>query len=490
MIRVALFVVFPCVLLGCSEHPPQPQPASVLLITVDTLRPDHLSAYGYRPQQTPHIDSLARDGALFEQAVCDVPWTTGSMASVFTGQYASRHRVRLSTERLPDSYVTLAERLRDNGFTTGAIVGSFPLASIYNLNQGFQTYDEDFTMPMGPLPPGATQWLPVQKIPPRLSGSPEEMQEYFVKKVCNDAFRPDNEVTDRAVRWLTAHRGERFFLWVHYFGPHERLNILQTWEAQSPRVIADYDPDLAFTDAQIGRLLAAIDAMGLHQNLLVVLHADHGQSLGENSYVGHGDNLYAASTHIPLLMRWPARIQPGQRVQQLAQNVDLLPTILSLRGIHTDEAFSGMDLSPWLAGAQTPAAPGAPRTLYSETYLATIDPHQVTHPVYGPLQVRLSHHAIRHGDRMYILTEFHPPCHRADGSVLDPDECQRLSLEEFVDVAHDPQGAHNLIDAEAEQVGWYREQLAHERAAATAGAQHIELSPSQRERLRALGYEH
>jgi arylsulfatase A-like enzyme len=466
---------------------------SVLLITVDALRADRLSGYGYA-QQTPHIDSLARDGVLFEHAVCDVPWTTGSMASVFTGQYASHHRLRLSTERLSETATTLAEVLRGAGYTTAAIIGSFPLASIYGLNKGFELYDEDFTSSMFPSAPGQPvvddhgRPVPIKKIAPLLQGDPEVMRQYFAEKVSNDAYRPDDQVTDRAIAWLVAHRDRDLFLWVHYFGPHERLNLFQTWQEQSPRVIADYDRDLAFTDAQIGRLLSAIDQLGLRERLLVVLHADHGQSLGENQYVGHGDNLYQPSLHIPLLMRMPGRIAAGLRVPVLAQNVDIFPTILALLSVPSQLPLSGSDLSSQLGVSASQPAAGAARVAYSETFVPTIEPHQVSTTEYGAMTVRLARFGLLRGDRMYVRSEFRPPCARADGATLSDDECQTLRTEELYAPFADPQGAHNLAAAEPTVVAALREQLDRQRAAPSQPAQPIELSPGQKEKLRALGY--
>jgi len=479
--------------LGCRQPPAQSVSGapSVLLITIDTLRPDRLSCYGYQARQTPHLDALAGDGVLFERALCDVPWTTGSMASVMTGRYASHHLLRLSTERLSDASVTLAEVLREHAYATGAIIGSFPLASIYNLNQGFQTYDESFDRPMAPGPPEEPlrdehgRALQIKKVPPVLNAEPEAMQRYFAEKVSNDACRPDNEVTDRAIAWLQEHRDDKFFLWVHYFGPHERVNLFETWQQQSPRVIAEYDRDLAFTDAQVGRLLDGIDRLGLREHSLVVLHADHGQSLGENDYVGHGDNLYQPSLHIPLLMRFPGRLAAGARVGLQAQNVDILPTILGLVGIDAQLPLDGTDLSPHLrAGASVPANTLA----YSETFLSTIEPHQVTTSEYGPMTVRLVRHGLLHGDRMYVVNELRPPCTRA-GDVPVPDaEWSQLRLEELFDPFADPQGLSNLAGADVAVLSWFREHIDAYRAPAGGKSEPAELSPGQKEKLRALGY--
>ena len=125
---------------------------SVVLVTIDTLRPDRLGCYGHRKNATPALDRLAREGMLFENAYCDVPWTTASMSSVMTGEYSTRHGVQLGNAKLKASAVTLAEILRDRGFQTGAIIGSFPLDAVFGLNQGFDVYDADFTHPMIDVP--------------------------------------------------------------------------------------------------------------------------------------------------------------------------------------------------------------------------------------------------------------------------------------------------------------------------------------------------
>jgi arylsulfatase A-like enzyme len=478
---------------GCrTVVPPRSGRPNVILITIDTLRPDRLSAYGYT-RQTPSIDSVAHDGQLFEHAVCDVPWTTASIASVFTGLYASRHGLRSPTERLSDSALTLAEVLHQQGFLTAAVVGSFPVASIYNLNQGFETYDEEFTAPLDPVAPGqapvdfAGKPRRIRKVPARLTGSPEELQRYFAEKASNDACRPDAEVTDRAAAWLRSHADRDFFLWVHYFGPHERVSILQPWHEQWPRVIAEYDRDLAETDRQIGRLLAAIDQLNLRQRTLLILHADHGQSLGEDDYVGHGDNLYPASLRIPLLIRLPGRIPAGRRVPVLAKNVDIFPTVLSVLGITPPPELSGEDLSR----SFDPAAPqmdGA-RVAYAETLAAASAAHTVDTPEYGPISAHLARFGLLRGERMYVRSEFIPPCQRVGGDRLPDADCEKLSKEELFDPFDRASSMHDLLAIDAGLVAWFREQLPRYRLGGRGDSEPVALSPADKEKLRALGYE-
>jgi arylsulfatase A-like enzyme len=435
---------------------------------------------------------LAVDGALFEHAICDVPWTTGSMASVFTGHYAVAHKMQLSTTRLASSWQTLAEVLHDSGLATGAVIGSFPLAAVFNLNQGFDDYDDTFDTPMIPLTSGEVlrrldgTIATIEKIPPPTSDDPATMTQYFTKKVMNDAYRPDDKVTDRALEWLNEHANERFFLWVHYFGPHERVDFLKPWEEQTERVIAEYDKDLAFTDQQVGRLLSRVDDLGLRDRTFVILHSDHGQSLGENDYVGHGNNLYQPNLRIPLLMRLPGHIPPGRRVASWVRNIDLFPTVLSVLGIGADLDLPGRDLTTLLRDS---AGEGDSQTAYSETYIPTIEPQHATVPQYGAITARIARRGVLEGNRMYVVNQFSPPCARADGTPIPDTECGSIRIEELFDPISDPQGLHNLAAAEEQSLPRYRSILQQlSEVGASPASDKLKLSPDQREKLRALGY--
>ncbi len=218
----SILVGFTAWTFGCAERPKP----SVLLITIDTLRADHVSAYDDSRASTPNLDALAREGALFESAYCDVPWTTPSMASTLTGRFAHRHGMRFSHNRLRESETTVAERLRDAGYRTGAVVASFPLKSVFGLNQGFDTYIDTF---IGPLEGG------------KEFGEP----------------RRDLEVTELASRRLSSlvETPQPFFLWVHYFGPHRpKYPELDIWQAVA-RHVATYAERVAATDRAVGILL-------------------------------------------------------------------------------------------------------------------------------------------------------------------------------------------------------------------------------------------
>jgi arylsulfatase A-like enzyme len=352
----------PSSLGGCASDPPES--ANVLLVTVDTLRPDRLSAYGYRRHQTPHIDRLAAGGALFENAVSDTPWTTPSMASVMTGVYATRHGFRsTNANRLSLDHETLAEVLRARGYATAAVVGSFPLDAIYQLDQGFDVYDDTFTTPIWVYPDHEPESLESE-----FRENPEDQAMFVLAKALNDSRRSDAEVTDAALAILEGGLAEPFFLWVHYFGPHSKPDWTIPESARERRHRAQYDPDVRENDREVGRLLAALEAAGRSDDTLVVFHADHGESLGEQAYLGHGMLLNEASLRIPLILRLPGSIEAGVRVSTLVRNVDIFPTILDVAGGSEGIEGSGASLLSLVRRAFFRSAPEAERIAYMETW--------------------------------------------------------------------------------------------------------------------------
>lgn len=477
------------------------EPASVLLITVDTLRPDRLSCYGYDAQRTAGICSLAEQGTLFENAVCDIPWTTGSMASVMTGTYSSRHGVRLPNQRLSADHRTLAALLKARGYQTGAIIGSFPLASLYGLNQGFDVYDEEFSQAFISLTGEARG--PVDKIPlPTDFDDSAAALQWAQDKMFNDSFRPDAEVTDRAVNWLEQAPHRPFFLWVHYFGPHERLYIEpgNPLSTQEPRIIADYDRDLQVTDAAVARLLQALDRLHLTDSLLVILHADHGQSLGQHGFVGHGNDLYDASVRVPLLIRFPGRTEAGKRIGVQVRNVDILPTILDDVGVEIPRGLDGRSLrTGWIARAL------APLPAYVETYTPEVVLLPMKLPNIGTVIAPVARFAVRSERWKFIKNKFSAPCSKGqeayrslepgrqdvwelrDPVALSTEECQALKLDELYDLTTDPSELQNVApmhpDVVEQQRAWLQAVTRHE-----GKGEAIRLSPSDRERLRSLGY--
>jgi len=480
---------------GCGGGP-EDRP-NVLLVTVDTLRPDRLGVYGYQKIRTPNIDRLAAEGALFEYAVSDTPWTTPSMSSVMTGNYATVHGFKsTNANRLARENVTLAEVLRDAGYTTAAILGSFPLDAVFQLDQGFDHYDDEFTTPIWSMPGHE-----FEHIESEFFESPDRQRFFILSKALNDSRREDAEVTDAALAWLSEERAGPFFLWVHYFGPHEKPDWRVAEERRELRRIGTYDPDTEVTDREVGRLLGAVDDRGLADATLVVFHADHGESLGENGLIGHGQLLNDASMRIPLIMRYPARIARGVRVSQLARNVDIFPTVLAAVGMENGDELSGESLLP-LVGSSAARSWAAVRERFRAermTYMETYYPAHVAFatPVTLPggekVKVGLIRRGVQTRDWKYVKSEPHPVIDVEAGSLPEVPEELAASLvrEELFDLAAAAGEKRNVVRQHPEVVGKMRELLQRHLEAERAPVPSVPagVDPETRLRLKSLGYD-
>jgi choline-sulfatase len=485
------------VALGTAEcgGGPQARP-NVLLITVDALRPDRLGCYGYDRIGTPNIDGLAAEGALFENAVADEPWTTPSMSSVMTGTYATVHGYKsTNANRLAQENVTLAEVLGEAGYNTAAVVGSFPLDSVFQLDQGFEHYDDEFTTPIWSMPGHE-----FEHIESAFFESPDDQRFFILSKALNDSRREDAEVTDAALAWLSGEHPGPFFLWVHYFGPHEKPDWAVAEDRREGRRIAMYDPDTVVADREVGRLVKAIEARGLGENTLVVFHADHGESLGEHGLVGHGQLLNGASMRIPLIMRYPARIASGVRVPQLARNVDIFPTILDAVGVASKGELSGESLLP-LVGPSTQRRWSAlrewfrgERVAYMETYypahVAFATP--VTLPSGEKVKVGLIRRGIQTREWKYVKSEPYPIIDVDPGSLPEVPEKLKAQLvfEELFHLAG-PSGEERNVARQYPEVvermrALLQRYLEEERAAVSSVP--LEADPETKLRLESLGY--
>lgn len=272
---------------------PPPGTANLLLITMDTTRADRLGAYGGPPGLTPHLDALAARGRLFRRAYCPMPLTGPSHASLLTGRTPRELSVVQNGMPLQAEAPTLAETLRARGYRTGAVVAAFPVSSKLGFARGFEYFDDDFAVA------GAASRLTAA----RLAGS------VGLLEVKARLQRPANEVTDRAVAWLVAEENRPFFLWVHYFDPHTPYEPPPPYrdvsDAADPHV-RRYEGEVAFMDAEIGRLLEALDQAGLRDSTLIAAVADHGESLGEHDYYyDHGRDVYEPSMRLPLIVAAP-----------------------------------------------------------------------------------------------------------------------------------------------------------------------------------------
>lgn len=303
---------------------------NVVLISIDTCRADRLSCYGYSAPTTPNIDRLADRGVLFLRAQSTNPMTLPSHCSMLTGTIPPYHGVHYNLDRLSDAdNETLAEILQRNGFRTGAVLGAFPLEARFGLNQGFDNYDANF-------------------------GEHSRGRAAIERKA--------SEVSRLASDWLEKNGSEPFFLFLHYFDPHDPYEPPAEFSAQ----FSDdrYVGEIAYTDSCIGQVVDRLRSLGLLESTLIVVTADHGESLGEHQERTHAYFAYQSTIHVPLIMVAPTGT--GKlRVEQPVSTVDIVPTILSLLGVPVPPQVQGADLSAYLSGG-TPAS--EPRYLYSESW--------------------------------------------------------------------------------------------------------------------------
>jgi arylsulfatase A-like enzyme len=362
----------PCVLAaGCKpasepqEHPAAAAQAArpnVLLISLCSVRADHLGCYGYPRATSPQIDAFAKTGVLFEHAVTQWPKTVPSFVSALTGLYPYTTEVMRVTpwQRLDDSFVTLAEAFQSAGYQTAAYISSPALNKSVNLTQGFDTYVETYRRPASfeQTSGGALGWLQIR------DGGP-----FFLWVHFNNAHVPYLPPTDlarmfvddpfydssRKVRINTAYDGlsvspdHPYAMQISrpVLGGVHPLFVLPDRPTELDYYVAEYDAAIRSADRLIGDLLKGLDDLHLTGDTIVVLLGDHGESLGEhNLYFEHGRLPYEPAQHVPLIVRSPGGLPAGRRVSCPVALIDVAPTILDLAGVQTPSAAQGQSLLP------------------------------------------------------------------------------------------------------------------------------------------------
>ena len=306
-----------------------PRPVDVVLITMDTTRADKLGAFGGDPGTTPALDELARQGVVFEKAYSHVPLTLPSHASLMTGLTPARTGVHDNISFVLDAAPpTLAEMFARRGYRTAAFVSSLILEYRFGLNRGFQQYDD-------------------------------QMSEGREGEVDLPQRRGDHTV-DRALTWLQSEPSKPVFLWVHLYDPHDPYEPPEPFASRFKG--KRYDGEVAFMDAQIGRLLAAIAGRG--RPAVVAAVADHGESLGEHQEPTHGFFIYEATQHVPLILSLPGHLPSNTRVDPVVRMVDVMPTLLEITGLPTPGDIDGRSLLPLVTGRTTES----PGPAYLEAY--------------------------------------------------------------------------------------------------------------------------
>jgi len=310
-----------------------PENLNIVLITLDTLRSDRLSAYGSERVDTPNIDAFAREGVLFDNAAGTVPFTLPAHSSIMTGTYPPFHGVRENVgSMLPEDIPTLAERLRDSGWVTAGFVSSFVLDGRWGIGRGFDHYFDDF-----------------------------DLAEFDTPDMGSVA-RTGGETVTEAVRWLDERpTGQPFFLWLHLYDPHEPYTPPEPFNTQYLK--RPYDGEVAYTDSLIGEFRKALVERGLLEKSFVILTSDHGEGLGDHGEMFHGYFIYESTIHVALIVRPPAATDTGRVVDTAVSHVDLMPTVLDAVDLPYPDVVHGRSLVPLMFGARE----SAPRSVYSES---------------------------------------------------------------------------------------------------------------------------
>lgn len=392
---------------GVSSYPR----ANVVLVTIDTLRADRLGSYGHDGAQTPHLDGLASGGIRFDQAIAPVPLTQPSHTSIMTAVNPPEHGVRDNGSTALDTGLpTLARSLQAAGYDTGAFVGAYVLHSRWGLADGFAEYGDTFDYDDSPLPE-----------------------------------RRGDAVVDEATAWLRRDRDEPFFCWIHLYDPHSPYAAPEPYRSRFGN--RPYDGEVAYADAQVGRLLETLSELGVDDDTVVLVTSDHGEGLDDHGETGHGLFLYDTTQRVPLILRLPDGRGAGEVVGEQVRLIDVAPTLLELLEVDVPERFRGSSLVPFVDGGGS-SRPAYAETVYPRTHFGWKD--------------------------LYAL--------RADGLkyVLAP-------REELYDLQEDPDESENVFAANRATAATMRDTLEELRGEASPVAAE-NLSEEARQRLRSLGY--
>jgi arylsulfatase A-like enzyme len=440
-LRRGLLLLLACLpAFGCAPEKPLRGKWNILLLSIDTLRADHLGAYGYRTPTSPAIDTLAKEGIVFEKASAQAPSTLLSHAAMLTSQIPQHHRAsHVRYLPLAEDAVTLAEVLAAQGYETVSWNGGGQLDRAFGLAQGFDVYEK------GPDPfdwaVGQTEtWLAARR-------SRGEERPFFLFLHTYEAHHP---YTPRPEDLEVFDRGYAGYL-PKMISVEQLDDINHRRSSMSPEdlehIIATYDAEIRSVDRGFGRVLEALRQQDLLDQTLIVLTSDHGEEFGEHGLVGwHSHSLYEELLWVPLIFRLPDARFAGQRQDRRVRSIDIAPTLLDLLGVPAPPSFEGRSLAPFFEKGATPPE--------EEPAIAFRDNAQGD--AFESLTIR--RHKLNEGKLFDLETD---PWEKRDQAAADPETLESL-----------------------------RRQLARLVAArpGIAPASPVELGEEERERLRALGY--
>lgn len=364
IVGVVAMVLWPMLLGAARQLPDVGRSPNIVMIGVDTLRADHVGCYGYWRRTTPNIDKLAGEGVTFERCYSVAAWTKASFMSMMTGHLPASHGCRSDVDRLSGGIRTIGEELSRRGYYCAAVVSNPLVGAKFGFGRGFEKYD-DYTV-----------FLDAELA---LLGSEERGEHQGIGDLVSGAA-----VTRQAKRLLGAAResGKPFFLFVHYFDPHDSYVPPVPYDRQfdgtyagrmdgrdivslrnlppAPRdlehLVARYDGEVAYEDAQIGELIRAIDERSEANSVLIILVSDHGEAFGEHGKLLHGNSVYREEVAVPMIWRWRGVIPAGHRVRVPVGTNDIAATVAEVCGLSGIEAVHARSLWPALLGGQLPEA--------------------------------------------------------------------------------------------------------------------------------------
>jgi arylsulfatase A-like enzyme len=363
-------------------------PFNVVVVLIDTLRADHLGAYGYERPTSPQFDALARQSVLFERTVAQAAWTKPSVASLLTGRFVKHHGVVSSRDALNPDLTTLAETLGGRGYRTAAFSSNPWITPEFRFDQGFDQFESGRAM--------GAQLTSLYKLLKRvdrvLSGASGRRTDLAGTVFWGSSGNLGNSerdrlLTDAATDWIGRQGADPFFMYLHLIGPHDPYNPPAeyvrpfrepTWDgapgptkpparvqtifdqadplgdAERAALMAQYDGAIAFADAQLGRIVEALRSTGALDRTLIVVTADHGEEFYEHRNWRHGNQLYNEVVHVPLLFRLPERL-PAARRNDVSMLVDVFPTVVNL--VDGSAPADGLDGRALFAAAAAPVPP-------------------------------------------------------------------------------------------------------------------------------------
>ncbi len=296
-----------------------PATHKIILITLDTTRADHLGCYRYEEIETPHLDKIASEGILFENAICQVPMTLPSHATIMTGLYPPNHGIRENTGYiLRDEMKTIAEILKGEGYKTGAAISSFIISSTFFMNQGFESFDEQF--------------------------------DYAQAESVWSVERKAKDTVNRAIEWFEKNREEKkIFYWLHLYDPHASYQPPEPFLSKYKD--HPYDGEIAYMDSEIGKFFDYLKSIGIYDDTLFIIAGDHGEGLGEHEERYHQLLIYESTMRIPLIIKSP-HLQRNLKVHATVSTTDIFPTIMQACHIKEYGKVDGETLFPLLDSPQ------------------------------------------------------------------------------------------------------------------------------------------